>query len=90
MNYLTQEDLDISNKLVENILDHSDTSKIDVIITEAIKNFDNVYRKRQFLSHLNALFMNVLLNELYWRNKNASTISIITRNKIKNLIEKIK
>lgn len=61
MKDLTQEDFNLSKKVVDDIVDNTDISQIKNKMVNIIENYDEV-KKRQFLVHLK--FLNVLLNEL--------------------------
>jgi hypothetical protein len=90
-NHLIAEDFVSSKELVEEILNHNinDVKLIQNLIEENIKKFSS-YRRNQYLMHLNALFGNVMTNELSWRHSNAEEISLSARMITKKLNEKNK
>jgi hypothetical protein len=88
MKDLTKEDFDLARKIVDDIVDNTEKLQIKDKMMSIVENYDFEFgckRKKQFLFHLNTLFLNVLLNELTWRCDNAEERSLEARNVTKEL-----
>jgi len=85
---LTFEDFNLAKKIVDNIIDNTNIIEIE----NKLRNIINDYtgnKRRQFLCHLNALFLNILLNELTFKCKEAEEKAIKARLITKTLIENL-
>lgn len=67
---LTIDDYGYAIKIVDEIVDNTDKNDIEQKITFFVQEFNGL-KKSEFLNHLNSLFLNILLNHLDSRCKEA-------------------
>lgn len=83
---LTHEDFDLGHKIVNDIVDNTNVKDIKGKIEDFISSYEG-NKKRKMLYHISALFLNIELNELHWRCKEARERSIEGRMITKQLNE---
>lgn len=81
---LTEEDFDFARKTVDDIIDNTNVSEIKEKLYKISQNYEND-RKRQFLTFLNGLFGNIIMNELTWRCDEAEERALEARRVTKEL-----
>lgn len=88
MKKLTIEDFNIASNFVDEIVDDTEISEIEYKIEKLVERYEQ-NKKKQFLVHLNSIFLDVILNELTWRCNEAKDRSHQARLITKKLREKI-
>ncbi len=78
MKDLTQEDLDFALSLVDTIVDKTDEYDVYDTLIDSLESYEGD-RRRQMLTHLNTLFLNVQVNELSFRGDDAYNVAQAAR-----------
>lgn len=84
---LNFEDFESAAKIVNNVIFNIDETEIENEILNSISDKKDDIIKRNYLRHLNALFLNVILNRVNELGKTVENKAFIARRVIYNLLK---
>jgi hypothetical protein len=89
---MEQKDYDFSRQLVDHIVDDVDVQYIQHEIENKTVDYKSGKPKdyNSFLTHTNALFLNVVLNELNFRSSKAEARALEARRVVRKLIDELR